>query len=152
MKLGATVGMRDDPDAFAAHAKRLEDRGVEYLWTGEAYTADAVSTMGFLAAVTKKAQIGSSILPPSSPTPTPPDPPGHDGGRSRQTVAGAVRPGVGRIRAAGRRGLPRGSLRRAARPHPRDHRNLPIRVAARPAPAPGRPPPGAPAPGGGHGA
>ena len=70
MKLGTTVGMRDDPDKFAAHAKRLEDVGVDYLWTGEAYTADAVSTMGFLAAVTKKAQIGSSILPLYSRTPT----------------------------------------------------------------------------------
>ena len=70
MKLGTTVGMRDDPDKFAAHAKRLEDLGVEYLWTGEAYSADAVSTMGFLAAVTRKAQIGSSILPLYSRTPT----------------------------------------------------------------------------------
>jgi F420-dependent oxidoreductase-like protein len=70
MKLGATVGMRDDPDKFAAHAKRLEDLGVEYLWTGEAYSADAVSTMGFLAAVTRKALIGSSILPLYSRTPT----------------------------------------------------------------------------------
>src|SRR5271170_4240052 len=70
MKLGATVGMRDDPDAFAAHAKRLEDVGVEYLWTGEAYSADAVSTMGFLAAVTKRAMIGSSILPLYTRTPT----------------------------------------------------------------------------------
>ena len=70
MKLGAMVGVRDDPDAFAARAKRLEDVGVEYLWTGEAYSADAVSTMGFLAAVTKRAQIGSSILPLYSRTPT----------------------------------------------------------------------------------
>ena len=70
MRLGATVGMRDDPDKFAAQAKRLEDVGVEYLWTGEAYSADAVSTMGFLAAVTRKAQIGSSILPLYSRTPT----------------------------------------------------------------------------------
>src|SRR5271167_2131779 len=69
MKLGAMVGMRDDPDAFAAHAKRLEDVGVEYLWTGEAYTADAVSAMGFLAAVTSTAQIGSSILPLYTRTP-----------------------------------------------------------------------------------
>jgi F420-dependent oxidoreductase-like protein len=70
MKLGATVGVRDDPDAFAAHARRLEEAGVAYLWTGEAYTADAVSTMGFLAAVTRTAQIGSSILPLYSRTPT----------------------------------------------------------------------------------
>ena len=70
MKLGAMVGMRDDPDKFAARAKRLEDIGVEYLWTGEAYSADAISTMGFLAAVTKRAQIGSSILPLYTRTPT----------------------------------------------------------------------------------
>jgi F420-dependent oxidoreductase-like protein len=70
MKLGATVGMRDDPDKFAEHARRLEDLGVEYLWTGEAYSADAVSTMGFLAAVTRRAKIGSSILPLYSRTPT----------------------------------------------------------------------------------
>jgi F420-dependent oxidoreductase-like protein len=70
MRLGAMVGMRDDPDAFAAQARRLEDAGVELLWTGEAYSADAVSTMGFLAAVTKTAQIGSSILPLYSRTPT----------------------------------------------------------------------------------
>ena len=70
MKLGTTVGMRDDPDDFAAQVRRLEDAGVEYLWTGEAYTADAVSTMGFLAAVSKTAQIGSSILPLYTRTPT----------------------------------------------------------------------------------
>jgi len=70
MKLGAMVGVRDDPDAFALRAQQLEAAGVEYLWTGEAYSADAVSTMGFLAAVTKTAQIGSSILPLYSRTPT----------------------------------------------------------------------------------
>src|SRR5213596_1941187 len=70
MKLGAMVGMRDDPDKFAAHAQKLESIGVDYFWTGEAYTSDAVSTMGFLAAVTKLAQIGSSILPLYSRTPT----------------------------------------------------------------------------------
>jgi F420-dependent oxidoreductase-like protein len=70
MKLGTTVGMRDDPEALAAHVRQLEEIGIEYLWTGEAYTADAVSTMGFLAAVSKTAQIGSSILPLYSRTPT----------------------------------------------------------------------------------
>jgi F420-dependent oxidoreductase-like protein len=70
MKLGAFVGMGNDPQALARQAKRLEDAGVEYLWTGEAYSSDAVSTMGFLAAVTSKAQIGSSILPLYTRTPT----------------------------------------------------------------------------------
>jgi F420-dependent oxidoreductase-like protein len=70
MKVGTVVAGRDDPDALSAHVRRLEDIGVEYLWSGEAYGADAVSTMGFLAAVTRKAQIGSSILPLYSRTPT----------------------------------------------------------------------------------
>ena len=70
MKLGAVVGMRDDPEAFGKHLKKLEDAGVEYLWAGEAYTADAVSTMGFMAAVTSRAQIGSAILPLYTRTPS----------------------------------------------------------------------------------
>lgn len=40
------------------------------MWTGEAYTVDAVSTMCCLAAVTKRAMIGSSILPLYTRTPT----------------------------------------------------------------------------------
>ncbi len=48
----------------------LEAVGVDYLWSGEAYMADAVSALGFLAAITERAQIGSSILPIYSRTPT----------------------------------------------------------------------------------
>jgi F420-dependent oxidoreductase-like protein len=71
MQLGATIGLRgNDPAAFAAQARALEAAGVGYLWVGEAYTSDAVSTLGFLAAVTERAQIGSSILPIYSRTPT----------------------------------------------------------------------------------
>jgi len=69
MKLGALVGMRDDPASFTRYVRRLEEAGVGYFWTGEAYTADAVSTLGFLAAVTTSAQIGSSILPLYTRTP-----------------------------------------------------------------------------------
>ncbi len=63
MKLGSLVGMRDNPEVFAQRVKRLEEVGVCYLWAGEAYTADAVSTLGYLAAVSSRAQIGSAILP-----------------------------------------------------------------------------------------
>jgi F420-dependent oxidoreductase-like protein len=70
MKLGTSVGMRGDPDTFAAYVKSLEDAGVDYLWAGEAYSADSVSTMGFLAAITRRAMIGSSILPLYTRTPT----------------------------------------------------------------------------------
>jgi F420-dependent oxidoreductase-like protein len=64
--MGARGG---DPRALAQYARRMEEAGVEYLWSGEAYNADAVSTLGFLAAVTERAQIGSSILPLYSRTP-----------------------------------------------------------------------------------
>ncbi len=70
MKLGSTVGLRDNPESFSRHLRELEAAGVEYLWTGEAYTADAVSTLGFIAAVTARAQIGSSILPLYTRTPS----------------------------------------------------------------------------------
>jgi F420-dependent oxidoreductase-like protein len=70
MKIGVTVAMGRDPDRFAARVKRFEAAGVSHFWCGEAYTADAVSTMGFLAAVTARAQIGSSILPLYTRTPT----------------------------------------------------------------------------------
>src|SRR5262245_38715457 len=60
----------DDPRELARHARRLEDAGVDYLWTGQAYSADAVSTLGFLAAVTDRAQLGSGILPLYSRTPS----------------------------------------------------------------------------------
>ena len=70
MKLGAGIGMRNDPAKMAQHARDMESAGVEYLFTGEAYTADAVSTMGFLAAVTERARIGTSILPIFTRTPT----------------------------------------------------------------------------------
>jgi F420-dependent oxidoreductase-like protein len=70
VKLGAVVGPQGDPESFARHLRRLEDAGVEYLWAGEAYTADAVSTLGFVAAVTGQAQIGSAILPLYTRTPS----------------------------------------------------------------------------------
>jgi F420-dependent oxidoreductase-like protein len=70
MKLGAPVGPRDDPQALARHVRQLEAAGVSYLWAGEAYTADAVSVLGFVAAVTSRAQIGSSILPLYTRTPS----------------------------------------------------------------------------------
>ncbi|HSR83412.1 MAG TPA: LLM class F420-dependent oxidoreductase [Streptosporangiaceae bacterium] len=64
------VGPQGDPEVFARHLRRLEEAGVEYLWAGEAYTADAVSTLGFVAAVTSRAQIGSAILPLYTRTPS----------------------------------------------------------------------------------
>ena len=70
MKIGAAIGPKADPRVLRERVRALEDAGVDYLWTGEAYGADAVSALGFLAAVTERAQIGSNILPIYSRTPT----------------------------------------------------------------------------------
>jgi F420-dependent oxidoreductase-like protein len=63
MRLGAGIGRADDPAAVKSKAKAYEDAGVDVLWAAELYSFDAVSMMGFLAAVTSRPQIGSSILP-----------------------------------------------------------------------------------------
>ncbi len=53
-----------------ANVRALEAAGIDYLWGGEAYTADVVSALGFVAAVTERAQIGTNIMPLYSRTPT----------------------------------------------------------------------------------
>ena len=63
MRLGAGIGRADDPEAVRRRARAYEDAGADVLWAAELYSFDAVSMMGFLAAVTSRAQIGSSILP-----------------------------------------------------------------------------------------
>jgi len=62
MRLGASIG-KGDPAALKKRAQELEDAGIDVLWTAELYGFDAPSLMGFLAAVTDRVQIGSSILP-----------------------------------------------------------------------------------------
>ncbi|HEY2284165.1 MAG TPA: LLM class F420-dependent oxidoreductase [Streptosporangiaceae bacterium] len=62
MRLGAGIG-KADPETIRSRARAFEDAGVDILWAAELYGLDAVSTMGFLAAVTSRVQIGSSILP-----------------------------------------------------------------------------------------
>ena len=70
MKLGAAIGPKHDPAALKANVRALEAAGIDYLWGGEAYTADVVSALGFVAAVTERAQIGTNIMPLYSRTPT----------------------------------------------------------------------------------
>lgn len=68
MRLAAGVGMGDP--AVAERARSLEQAGVDILWVPELYSFDAVSTLGYLAAVTERVEIGSSILPFYSRSPT----------------------------------------------------------------------------------
>jgi F420-dependent oxidoreductase-like protein len=62
MRLGATI-RRDSADSIRKRAADYESAGVDVLWAAELYGFDAVSLMGFLAAVTSRPQIGSAILP-----------------------------------------------------------------------------------------
>lgn len=70
MKIGTGIGYACGMKEAAARVADLERAGVDVVWVAEAYGVDAVSLMGYLAAVTERVQIGSSILPIYSRTPT----------------------------------------------------------------------------------
>lgn len=65
MKLGYDDGFRD----VAERAVQYEQRGVDVFWTAEAYGFDSATQLGYLAAKTRRAEIGSAILPIYSRTP-----------------------------------------------------------------------------------
>ena len=69
MKISMTINYSDDPLAAVAHAQAMEEAGVDQAWVAEAYSFDAVSTLGFLAASTKNLELVSGILPIYSRTP-----------------------------------------------------------------------------------
>ena len=70
MKICTTVNYAGDLKGAADQAAELESAGVDLVWVAEAYGADAVSVMGYLAAKTTTMQIGSGILPVYTRTPT----------------------------------------------------------------------------------
>ena len=70
MKISMTVTYSDDPLQAVAHVQALEKVGVDQVWVAEAYSFDAVSTLGFLAASTETIELVSGILPIYSRTPT----------------------------------------------------------------------------------
>jgi F420-dependent oxidoreductase-like protein len=59
-------GFKEAADSVVA----LEKEGLDIAWVAEAYGADGVSVMGYLAARTERVQIGSGILPIYTRTPT----------------------------------------------------------------------------------
>lgn len=70
MKISMTITYSDDPLKAVAHARAMEQAGVDQAWVAEAYSFDAVSTLGFLAASTETMELVSGILPIYSRTPT----------------------------------------------------------------------------------
>ncbi|WP_214370822.1 LLM class F420-dependent oxidoreductase [Pseudonocardia sp. H11422] len=70
MKLSTQLQYGDDPIRNAEAVVALEQAGLDVVWVAEAYSYDAVSLMGYLAARTERIEIGSGILPIYSRTPT----------------------------------------------------------------------------------
>ncbi len=70
MKLSTQLRYGDDPIRSAEAVVALERAGLDVVWVAEAYSYDAVSLMGYLAARTERVEIGSGILPIYSRTPT----------------------------------------------------------------------------------
>ena len=70
MRLSTQLNYAGDAAAAVAQVQAMESAGLDIVWVAEAYSFDAVSTMGFLAAHTSTVQIASGILPLYSRTPT----------------------------------------------------------------------------------
>jgi F420-dependent oxidoreductase-like protein len=69
VRLSTSLNYSGDPVATAATIPELESIGVDMVWVPEAYSFDAVSLMGYLAAKTHRIEIASGILPIYSRTP-----------------------------------------------------------------------------------
>jgi F420-dependent oxidoreductase-like protein len=69
MLLSTQLQYGDDPIRNAEAVVAMEQEGLDVVWVAEAYSFDAVSLMGYLAAKTERVQIGSGILPIYSRTP-----------------------------------------------------------------------------------
>jgi len=70
MKLSMTLGYAGGFEASARQATELEKVGLDLVWVAEAYSFDAPSFMGYLAAKTERVDIGAAILPIFTRTPT----------------------------------------------------------------------------------
>ncbi len=70
MKLSMTLNYAGGHEESARQAAALEKVGLDVVWVAEAYSFDAPSFMGYLAAKTERIEIGSAILPIYSRTPT----------------------------------------------------------------------------------
>lgn len=70
MKIGTLLNYSGDYVAAIDEVVALEKAGLDAVWVPEAYSFDAVTVMGFLAARTETVEIGSGILPVYTRTPT----------------------------------------------------------------------------------
>ena len=69
MRLSTRLGYGDGFRKTAERAAALERAGIDVFWVAEAYGFDAATQLGYLAAKTERAQLGSGIFPIYSRTP-----------------------------------------------------------------------------------
>ena len=70
MKVSTSLSYAGGLKEAASQAVALENAGLDTVWVAEAYGFDAVSLMGYLAAVTETVEIGAAILPIYTRTPS----------------------------------------------------------------------------------
>ncbi|HEY8525182.1 MAG TPA: LLM class F420-dependent oxidoreductase [Acidimicrobiales bacterium] len=70
MRLSTQLSYQGGFQEAARTVVELERVGLDVVWVAEAYGFDAVSLMGYLAALTERVEIGSGILPIYTRTPT----------------------------------------------------------------------------------
>ena len=69
MRLSSRLGYGDGFTRAVEHVQRLEGVGVDVVWVAEAYGYDAATRLGYLAARTRRVELGSGIFPIYSRTP-----------------------------------------------------------------------------------
>jgi len=69
MKLSMMINYISDFQSSAKQVVELEKVGLDMVWVAEAYSYDAISQIGYLAAVTNKIEIGTGIINVYSRTP-----------------------------------------------------------------------------------
>jgi F420-dependent oxidoreductase-like protein len=62
MKLSVMLNYAGDVKSTADEISALEKAGIDCVWVAEAYSFDAISMMGYLAASTERVEIGSAIV------------------------------------------------------------------------------------------
>jgi F420-dependent oxidoreductase-like protein len=70
MRLSTQLNYAGGIKEAAEQVIAMEQGGLDQIWVAEAYSFDAVSTMGYLAARTERVEIASGILPIYTRTPT----------------------------------------------------------------------------------
>ncbi|MCX2982610.1 LLM class F420-dependent oxidoreductase [Halieaceae bacterium IMCC14734] len=70
MRISTMLNYASDFKSSVAEIQELEQAGLDLVWVPEAYSFDAPSAMGYLAAKTERVTIASGILPVYTRTPT----------------------------------------------------------------------------------